>query len=295
MRLLHIGQRKTGSTWLQAGAGQAAEAGVLNYCHEAILTASRGVDRKAANKAIYDVVVAALPKTTALPVFASLETLITLNQKLLAVAVKQAWPDAKILVTTRAPLGYLRSSYNNHAINGGTGGARQFANRFRRHMLLSHNLDATAKIWTDTLGPDRITFLPFELLRGNQAAYVDFVSDLLGVKLADHMPKEARHPSPPPRFLTMLREVNGLLEEEAPDILRNKAWIRFVKTAIAGVAHSSSIVMPITNASDTERGADRLPDLPSGFLQQLATRMTILRSLPLYAPYLAEYGLEGQS
>lgn len=291
MRVLHLGQRKTGSTWLQSGALAAQKAGVLRYTHRALLEASKDVEGKKIDPSQYDAIAAALPQDSALPDFASLETLITIDQAALAAAVHKVWPDVRILVTTRGPLGYLRSSFNNYALNGGTGTADGFARRFKRHMARSHDLDGIAAAWERELGPGRISFVPFELLRSSQVDYVASIETVLGMPIAAYLPNEPRHPSPPPRYLAMLREVNALLEDQAPDILKHKAWIRFVRTAVAGVAHSADVVLRDKNLAGDKPKPDKLPDLPDGLLQALAGRMTVLRSLPLYQPYLSLYGL----
>lgn len=291
MRVLHIGQRKTGSTWLQAGAGVADKAGVLRYCHRALMDASAGLDMRSSNRAQFEAVASALPRETGRPVFASLETLVTLDQTILATAVQQVWPDAQVLVTTRGPLGYLRSSFNNHAINGGTSTADAFAKRFGRHMLRSHDLDGIAAAWDKAFGPGRITFVPFELLRDSQETYLATIGKIVGVSLAEHMPNEARHPSPPPRYLAMLREINALIEKEAPAVLKSKIWSRFVKTANAAVALAPQVGALAEDNKREPRKAEKLPDLPEGMLASLAKRMAVLRDLPQYQPYLAHYGL----
>lgn len=291
MRVLHLGQRKTGSTWLQSGALAAQKAGVLRYTHRALLEASKDVEGKKIDPSQYDAIAAALPQDSALPDFASLETLITIDQAALAAAVHKVWPDVRILVTTRGPLGYLRSSFNNYALNGGTGTAATFARRFRRHMVRSHDLDGIAAAWERELGPGRISFVPFELLRSSQADYVAAIEAVLGMPIAAYLPNEPRHPSPPPRYLAMLRKINQQIGEDAPAVQESKYWKRFLKIANAAVALSPHVVAAADDSDPKARKAEKLPDLPEGTLEELSARMTVLKDLPLYQPYLSLYGL----
>lgn len=292
MRVLHIGQRKTGTSWLQAGAKVAADAGVLRYSHRSLIDTSeeRTRARKMATSE-YCTIADALPTETDLPVFASLETLITLDQPTLAAEVARVWPDAQILVTTRGPQGYMQSSFNNLALNGGTTSPMVFARRFRRHMMLSHNLDQVVAAWTAALGPGRITFVPFELLRTTPDTFVDSVEALIGTSLRPYLSAHARHPSPPPAHLALLRELNAELAQEAPGFASSKVWNRFVKATTLAVALAHKAGLLAGQSDESPRKPSPLPELPDGTLDALAAQMTVLRNMPLYQPFLPLYGL----
>ena len=60
-RILHIGQRKTGTTWLQYGLERAAETGLVNFAYWPIAKWSSGVTWKAVTAAQYEELADLLP------------------------------------------------------------------------------------------------------------------------------------------------------------------------------------------------------------------------------------------
>lgn len=288
-RILHIGQRKTGTTWLQYGAQRAAEAGRIAFEQWAIAKWSRDVKWKNATDADYARLAEALPldKTDG-TVFASCEGLIVHDPARLAATVLSRWPDATLLVTTRAPQDYLMSSFNNNSMGEG-GSAADFAVRFARsHMRRSHDLDGVA----EAFGRERVRFLPYELLRDDREGYLDRLEALFGAEMRAFFPQEKLNASPPVAYLILAREVNRMIEERAPEVFETAEWRNFMRMAnfSAGVAKGLD-----TYFADFLRGgylpSDAIPLLDAETEKRLAARMTVLADLPDYRPYLPRYGL----
>lgn len=293
-RILHIGQRKTGSTWLQFGGQRAAEAGLLSAEHARLLAWSRSVNWKSATATDYEAFAALLPDRSDRPALASCETLIVHDPRRMAEALRRRWPDAHVLVTTRAPQDYLMSSFRNDSTTGFEDAAA-YARRFTRgHMSRSHDLDGVASGYGEALGADRVHFLPYELLRDDRAAFVARLESLLGVSIHAHLPDERMNASPPAAFLLMARRINALVGAEAPHLLETKDWISFMR--FASVAASSAQGMDefyATFARESPKASDALPRIDREAELRLAGRMRAISGLADYAPYLRRYGLAG--
>lgn len=294
-RILHIGQRKTGTTWLQFGAQQASEAGALAYDHWRLAAWAKPLTWKSATDADYATLAGILPSDEQRPAFASLEALIMHDPTRMAEAVRKVWPDAQILVTTRAPRDYLLSSFNNNSMSEG-GEAASFAERFgRRHMRRSHDLDGVARGYGEAFGADRVHFLPYELLRDDKAAYVARLESLLGVSMSEHLPQDRLNASPPTPYLFLLRRINAMLERRAPDVLESADWQNFIYIANYGAGSAPNLDAYAAEYLQGHSGVtDALPRLSLEVEKAIAGQMRILAGLPLYAPYLRAYGVTAQ-
>lgn len=294
-RILHIGQRKTGTTWLQFGAQQACEAGALAYEHWRLAAWAKSLTWRSASDADYATLAGMLPGDEGKPALASLEALIMHDPSRMAEAVRKVWPDAQILVTTRAPRDYLLSSFNNNSMSE-SGEAANFAERFgRRHMRRSHDLDGVARGYGQVFGADRVHFLPYELLRDDRAAYVARLESLLGVSLDERLPQDRLNASPPAPYLFLLRRINAMLERRAPEIIESADWKNFVYIANYGAGSAPNLD---AYAAEYLQGhsevSDALPRLSAKAAKAIAGQMTVLAGLPVYEPFRRSYGVIAQ-
>lgn len=292
-RVLHIGQRKTATSWLQQAASRAREAGVVAAEHGKLVAWTREARANVASDADYAAMAAVLPDHPTLPAFASSETLIAYDPKRMAEAVARRWPDAQILVTTRAPQDYVLSSFHNNSIRGHEHAASYARRLSRNHMRRSHDLDGVAAAYGEVFGAGAVHFLPFELLRDDKAAYVSRLEALMGFQIGAFLADAKRNASPPPAFLVIARSVNALVAEEAPHVLETMEWTNFMRFASVAAAHSRGDLEEFCDGflRNSRKVAEALPRLDRETQQRIAGRMRVVEQLPDYQPYLKRYGL----
>lgn len=293
IRILHIGQRKTATTWLQKMAEDTARAGLLGFEHWGIAQRFKDADPRAATAADIAGRFGDLPSPDDLPSLVSLEDLIAFDAAALAEAVSGFWPDVRVLITTRAPQDYLLSSFNNDSFARGDSAERFVARFFRNHMQRVFAFDAITDAWAERLGPGRVTFLPYELLSRDRAAYLERIEALLGFSLRPFIPVERLNVSPPPEYLVLQRRCVAMIAEQAPDVLRTRDWQQFshmtnfsvgeARERLAGYFSDFFAANPLPDGS--------MPRLDTEQIATLASGMSILRKLPEYQPFLSLYGL----
>jgi hypothetical protein len=292
-RLLHIGQRKTATTWVQQAAENAAAAGHLTFCHWELAKWLRGLgpDKSAPSQEALDALAGLLPQDRTRPCFASLEGMVAFDPAALAASVRRVWPDVHVLVTTRGPQAYLTSSFNNSSFRSGVP-AQKFAAVFSRgHMVKAFSLDA----WAAVMGAGRISFLPYEMLVADQAGWLARVSGLLGTDLAPFAPPLPVNVSPPAEYLLLQRRVVARLAAEAPGVLESRDWADFMRMANFSAGSAAGLTEYFASYFRAHPlGRGDMPQLDDAALVRLAAGMTVLAGLPDYAPYLVRYGLTGK-
>lgn len=294
-RVLHIGQRKTATTWLQGLANRAQEAGQLKFEHDALARCFRGKNRETFASSDYDEFASLLPSSADAPCFASLESLIMRDPREVARAVGEVWPDAKILITTRAPASYLKSSYASNTLAGGQTSSEKWVKRYSEvHMCQSHNLNLAYEVYSSAFGKENIFFLPFELLRDKSEVYIKRVSAIVGVDLSQFTKEERTNSSPPSIYLFLQRRLSAKIAKHAPEVLNSAEWHSFVRAANHAARSSVHIERYITTLTEHRPELKgNIPDLPAEALNALGTNMTILREFPVYRRYADIYGLDG--
>lgn len=291
-RVLHIGQRKTGTTWLQRATEGAAARGMLNYEYWRI--EQMHLTRKLVDFAEADLAELAgyLPTDRSRPSLATQEGLMVVDAARLAEAVARVWPDARILITTRAPQGYLMSSLNNSSFGEGRSAA-DFARGFSRtHMPRVFDFDRKVRAYEAVFGPGSVHFLPYELLKRDAVAYLAQVSAILGTDLAPFAPKAAINVSPPPEYLLLQRRVNAMIAERAPEVLTSRDWMAFIRMANFSAGSATGLESYFADFfRNAPAMAGDLPQLSDAIATQLAEGMTVLCDQPLYRDLLPLYGL----
>ena len=287
-QVVHIGQRKTATTWLQTIMGRAADAQGFTFQRGGV-----GIWRRN-NAAFGDDVNFAdlterLTRVRDQDVFISVEGLISYEHARMAEAIFAGLPDARILVTTRGPAGYLRSSYAN-AVRGG---AVQEPARFARavtgkHMMRTHDLVGVEEAY----GKERTRFIPYELIRDDAVAFLNEVGAWFGNDPVPFMPESGRNVSPPPYFLELVRRVNARLAEAGSDVWDTVEWQQLLDMAFRSVGHAGEL-WPEFEARLTKLEVTwTMPEIPSDAWPRLREMAAPLRSSPLHRPYLDCYGLD---
>jgi hypothetical protein len=291
-RVLHIGQRKTATTWLQQAAEDAAAAGVLNLEHWRIAQLKLARKPPDFGREEFARVAEYLPLDRSRPSLATCEDLMVADAEGLAAAVARVWPDARILITTRAPQDYLLSSFNNDSFSGSRSVDDFVAGFTRHHMPRVFDFDRKRAAFEAAFGPGSVHFVPYELLRADPAAYLAEIAAILGVDLAPFVPARPINVSPPPEYLFLQRRVNAMIAAAAPEILASREWRGFIRMAnfSAGSARGLEQYFADFFRNAPELAGD-LPRLPAAARSRLAAGMQVLRDLPVYQPWLAQYGL----
>lgn len=290
-RVLHIGQRKTGTTWIQHATSLAAKEGLLIAGNKRLTEWSREVKRSAATDEDYETMASELPVDDALPCFASCEHLIVYDAERMAAAVKRHWPEAHILITTRGPQEYLMSSFRNASTSGFEDGAEYAERMATRHLPRTHDLDTVVAAYRAAFGTEQVHLLPFELLRDDRDGYITRLETIVGAPIRAHLTDTKANASPPSSFLLMARRINALVGEESKRILKSDDWITFMRFAAMAAAEAKGMEAAYSNyLRSSSRATEALPTLDWKAMRRLAKKMTVLLTLEDYQPYLRRYG-----
>lgn len=290
-QIVHIGQRKTGSTWLQEIFHIAHAAGEMSYGRDDLWRWHRKHDWKTATDEDYDelsqICAAYAGKTAVL----SLEGLSMRPPERILKAVAKGLPEAKILMVTRNPREYLVSSFSNSIISGGTKDIDAFADKFAGHLKRSHNLVGWKDTADATFGKGQIGFVPYEMLADKPRAYLAKISAFVGVDFEPYRIETNRNATPPGAVLELMRRVNTALEEEPHRLSRMREWnaMKYVLTNATGYA--TELHGFFERYLEHFDMTFKLDELPLKLQKLTRPLMEPLRDLRLYQPYLDRYGL----
>ena len=118
-QVIHIGQRKTATTWLQSIMRTASDATrSFELVHGQARAWTSANSHLPASKVDWDALTPFMAQWADRNAFVSMESLISFDHEHMARALARALPHAHVLVTTRSPAGYLRSAVS-HAIRSG--------------------------------------------------------------------------------------------------------------------------------------------------------------------------------
>ena len=290
-QLVHIGQRKTGTTWLQGTlAAAATRTGTFSFQHESVKAWTRANSRKAAEDADWKGLTALLSEWRDKNVSVSLEALISFDHERMSAALVEALPRAIVLVTTRSPTGRMQSGYAHVIRAGHPMRPEKYIRKFlESRKARSNDLKAVAGAYGKAFGRELVRFVPYELLRDDQPAFLDEVSRLCGVHLGDYV-VAMRNPRPPDFYLALLRRVG----EQLSALDRDWADSEECKTFLKISSHSTAFAKELWGSWERRLAELKLtferPELPPEALAEFNELNSPLRDLPLYRPYLAEYG-----
>ena len=227
-------------------------------------------------------------------VFVTLETLIRFDHERMAESLGEALPGATILVTTRSPEGYLRSSYSHAIRKGRNYEPDQFGVRYTRNsMAKTHDFASIQKAYTKVFGPGSVRFLPFELVRDDLATYLGEIARLCGLSteaLFAGIP-ENRNVGAPEFFLALVKHANMRLWETDAEFADSKEWKAFLRMSADSLSEAKEL-WPVFERMTRPLGVSyEAPDVPEKLRKRFARMQAPLRELPIYQPYLKQYGL----
>lgn len=290
-QIVHIGQRKTGSTWLQEIFHIASAMGVFAYEREAIWRWNRKHDWKSATQADYDELTELVAQYADKDAVISLEGLSMRPPEAVIGAIAAGLPEAKILMVTRNPRDYLLSSFTNNVISGKSAGVDEFASKFGGHLKRSHDLRGWKAASDDIFGKNQIQFLPYELLQEDASAYLKEVSKVIGEDLEPFRIETNRNAAPPGSVLEVLRRINAEFESNPHPVQDMREWnaLKYILTNATGYA------------TELHEFFDRylahfdmtfeLDTFPEKLTKIVVPRMKPLKPRAMYQPYLEKYGL----
>lgn len=292
-RTMHIGMRKTATTWLQKAAEDASRAGKIQYQHWDIARSLAGLKPREVKEPDLEHAFKYLEKLpVGVPALASLENIIAFDPSIAATALSRVWPDAQVLITTRSPQSYLLSSFNNDSFRR-SAAAQDFKTTFlRNHMERVFNLDKIVSSYERVFGQGSVTLIPYELLCSDSDEFIRLISRTLGVELSEYCPTFPVNVSPPIEFIALERKVNKIIEDKAPDVLVTEEWIEFKRMANFSAGSAPMLRSYFRDYFRAHPIVDGdIPILTEAEIRDLGKKMELLRNLSNYQNLLDEYGL----
>lgn len=293
-KIFHIGQRKTGTTWLQEVLTDAAEKEDFTFCFTPLVRwwQEQQDNVRQESGADYDALKEIFRSHLDERVFFTMENLIQIDHAFLVNLIYEVCPDAIILVTTRSPKGYLQSSLFNALIGGNMREIERFYENFpRRHMIRTHDLLGLKNAIKARFGSNQLRLLPYELLRDSPDEHLRVVSRLLGVDVTPYKKATRRNASPNPAILQLTYSMNEKLRQTAPDILASDEWRVFKHLALNAAAHAEELQQQFDQHLINKEFSVPEAKLPDDVLAKMPTMLKPLASHNLYQSYLEEYGL----
>ena len=293
IQVVHIGQRKTGTSWLQRTLKCAHDDGVEFHNGKKALKAWGFKHKpKRTTDAGFAELTAILAKGRGKHAIFSWENMVLYPHDQIANAVQQALPNAHILMTTRAPDSYTKSQYRHNVQHGNYVTPQAYAeNLAKDHLQRSHDV-VSVKAAFEAFGfGGRLTFMPYEALKHDAVTFLSDISALFGLDLEPYRLELPLNQSPPPYALELMRRINKALDEQAPDVLNSadfKLYRRMTMMALPRAVDLEGVFEGYVEKHGLEY---TLPSLPVEFVDDFKVKMLPLRDLPAYQPYLAEYGL----
>jgi hypothetical protein len=294
MQIVHLGIRKTGTSTFQQTIRRAAEdqEDLLNGKPEVARWARDNRHNNKERKPDFSALEAILRAGVDCHAVFSHEGLAFYDQAMLAETIAKTLPQAKILLTVRAPNSFLRSEFRYMTRDGRVLDVDVFSKHYTRNMLLKL-LDI--RRYTDAfeavgLG-EQFTILPFELQGDSHDNYLDLMTTYTGVDFHKYRPPYHVKKSPDRRFTELNRRLNEMIGKDAPAILKSAEYMRFVNMASIASAQLPNFEENFGHFYEGLSLDTREPEVPAEFWPDLQERLEPLRDLKAFEPYLNEYGL----
>jgi hypothetical protein len=291
-QVIHIGQRKTGTTWLQGTLLKAAEAtAAFIVVHKELKSWTHANSRKPTPEVDWKGLSQTVAQWRGQNVVVSLESLISFDHQRMAEALAETMPHATILVTTRAPGDRIQSDYSHSLRIGRLIKPDRFVEKaLRSRRARSNDLRSAAEAFGARFAAG-IRFLPFELLRDNETAYLDEMTALCGVDLHPYR-VIVRNARPPDLYLALVQRVSEQISRLDP----NWAHSKECKALLQIAGHSTAYAKEFWPHWEKKLAGFALEfenaEMPATLLAEFATLNEPVRDLPVYQPYLRDYGFQ---
>lgn len=298
--LIHIGYAKAGSTFLQAWFARHPE---LRYAPGGLGGFYSADDLIRASGRRYTYHVTSYEELS-LPIrsmggvdldFADArpapETGAKRRQAEVCAALKSLYPGSRILIITRGFKGLIKSGYSQ-CVRLGTGlhpegVCREFSKCLRVDEDHYWDFDYVIRLYGTAFGEEKLIVLPYELLRDDQGRFLAVLEERLGVGHAQ-VELGRLNPSLSPEELYWYPLLSRAVSAAAARLGAarfQKVYRRYV-SMIGGRGLGLLVrVLRLLRPGRKVTGAD----FPDGVLGYCKGRATLLKGLPLYAPYAAEY------
>jgi hypothetical protein len=195
------------------------------------------------------------------------------------VALAGLFPNARVLMLTRGYRSMLMSSYSQYIRSGGD---EDFA-AFCRSVAASDNpwhYDRVAGNYEDAFGAANVIVMPYELLRDDVGAFTRELASRLGI-------------DPAPAAADRVNVSLSALEMTWYPRLGRVAsrFPRKVRSAYTRAVFTNRLAGPIRMMQRLKPLAPVTPDaIPLQLLATLGLGAARIRTYPLYAPYVEDYG-----
>ncbi|MFL6228124.1 MAG: hypothetical protein ACJ741_05035 [Pyrinomonadaceae bacterium] len=205
--------------------------------------------------------------------------------------LKSLYPESRVLIVTRGFKGLILSGYSE-CVKLGTrlrldGVCREFSQCLRVDADHYWDFDYLIRLYAEAFGEENLIVLPYELLRDDQDGFLSILEERLGIGHARV-------------------EVGRLNPSLSPEELY---WYPLISRAVAGAAarlggarfqkiyrwYASKIggrrLRPLVKVLSLLRPGGKITaaEFDEDMLQYCKGKATLLKGLPLYAPYAADY------
>jgi hypothetical protein len=295
VQVVHLGIRKTGTSTFQRTIMRAQDAGVNILYGKQLLKGwiqANPISKDGSTpdyEALENIFRAAVGRHAIL----SHEGLAVYDQTKLAEVIKKVLPEAKILLTVRAPDSFLRSQYKHHVLNGGVDEASTFSDRYCRRLLLKLlNVKRFVNSYAKAGLRGQLTVLPYEWQREDYDSYLDFMTEYCALDLRKHHPSYTINKSPGPQFNELIRRLNAMLVSKAPDVLKSAEFGLLLRMESMSTAQTPELKGIFDVYYEELRVEYEHPRVPEHMWPKFSEQMKPLRRIKQFEPYLAEYRLK---
>ena len=229
------------------------------------------------------------------PALISRETLSALPGEQFAELLEEALPGCRVFVISRNPVDWAMSSYKKLIRHGFTSPIEKFITRRLPGMLSSFDFDGLVEAY----GRHGIAvdFIPFELLVQDRAAFFAMIERTVGFTFSDFKLEAAANPTPPHELLEMIRASSNLfrtiLAKQDDDSQRQYATLLYKWTSNLNKIDDEKIagLLPHFNIVPQSELRGALDAHAGDLFEAVSPRMSVLRTIPEYEPFLEQYGL----
>lgn len=206
--------------------------------------------------------------------------------------LKALFPDAKILLITRAPEKCIYSEYSEYIKNGGFNTFDQMKNDplAQEYFIGHYNYNFVIDLYQNTFGAENMVILPMELLEDQPEQFVLHIEQKLGITHHD-FPYHKRNPSRTPRQLWAFRKIS-LFVWKSTAIFGKKRKVVFylyMKYLEKESYSNKKLRIPIYLLSFFKKNEQEKMIIPADLLVKMKQNAEILKSCPLYENYLDRY------